>query len=113
VNLLWAGKLFARLPRRWGIRGVDDIAGIPALMLIAVSLTFLADPIVNAYSRRVEHEADAFGLHLRKDGPSMARTFVSLSEQNLSEPDPPPFIEFWLFSHPSLKERIEFVLPKS
>jgi STE24 endopeptidase len=112
VNMLWTSKLFVRLPKRWEIRALDDIGAIPALVLIATLVSFVADPIDNAYSRKVEHEADQFGLHLTKDGPAMARTFVSLSEQNLSEPDPPPFIEFWLFSHPSLKERIEFALEK-
>ncbi len=110
VNLLWTRKLFAKLPARWGIQSLDDLAGMPALVLIATLVTFLADPAINAYSRQIEHEADRFGLTLRKDGPSMARTFVALSQQNLSEPEPPPLIEFWLFSHPSLKKRIEFVL---
>ena len=112
LNFFWSRKLFARLPGRWGIRGLEDIAGIPFLVLVSTLVGFFADPIVNAYSRQVEHEADAFGLSLRQDGPSMARTFVSLAEQNLAEPEPPPFIEFWLFSHPSLKKRIEFVLLK-
>jgi STE24 endopeptidase len=55
-----------------------------------------------------EHQADAFSAQVTGNGPALARSFVSLSEQNLSEPDPPPFISFWLFSHPTLKERIDF-----
>lgn len=110
VNMLFASRLFARLPDAWGVRSLEDIAGVPLIVLISLFIGFFGDPIVNWYSRQVEHEADAFGLDLTKDGPAFARSFVFLSERNLSDPDPPKFIELWCFSHPTLKKRIEFCL---
>lgn len=110
MNVLFARGVIAMLPKRWGIRGLDDFAVTPVLMLAVAVGGFIADPVINAWSRYQEAQADAFSLHITGNGPALARGFVSLSEQNLSEPDPPPFIKFWLFSHPSLKERIEFAL---
>ena len=31
-----------------------------------------------------------------------------LGEEDLEEPDPRPFIKFWLYTHPPLDERIRF-----
>jgi Zn-dependent protease with chaperone function len=111
-NLYCTPALVRRLPRAWQIHDLTDIALIPVVVLASFTVSFLGDPIINSYSRRIEHEADAYGLELTGNGPAMARLFVALSEQNLSEPDPSKFIEFWYFSHPSLKERIQFALSK-
>ncbi len=112
VNIFLTPRIFENLPAAWKITKLDDIAGIPFVILCSTLVSFASEPIVNGYSRSVEHEADMFGLHLTKDGPSMARTFASLSRENLSEPCPPAFIEFWLFSHPSLGARIQSVMKK-
>ena len=106
----FAQKLLVRLPKRWRIDDLTDLAVIPAVMLALSILSFLTAPIENAVSRQIEHEADVFGLTITHDRGAMARTFVSLSHANLSDPDPPPFIVFWLFSHPTLRDRIDFAL---
>jgi Zn-dependent protease with chaperone function len=98
------------LPPRWRVNGMRDLMIIPVAMLLGTALGFLLDPIDSAISRVMEHQADAFGLHLTANGPAMARAFVSLSNTNLSDPDPPPIIQFWFFGHPSLRNRIDFAL---
>jgi Zn-dependent protease with chaperone function len=113
VNMYLLPGFVARLPKRWKIRGLDDFAILPALLLSLFICSFLSDPIANAWSRKQEHDADAFSLKVTDNGPAMARAFVALSEQNLSEPDPPPFIKFWLFSHPTLKDRINFAMGRN
>ncbi|BDI28517.1 metalloprotease [Capsulimonas corticalis] len=105
-------RLIARWGDRWRLRDARDYAAIPAIFLVVSALSFFSEPIVNWQSRRVEHAADAYGLQVTGDRAAMARGFVSLSEQNLSDPNPPPFIKFWLFSHPPLQERIDFALGK-
>ena len=95
---------------RWRIDGLTDYAATPALLLTVSLFTFLLAPVTNGVSREVEHQADAYGLKVTGNGPAMARAFVTISEQNLSDPNPPPFIKFWLFTHPPLQERIDFVL---
>ncbi len=103
----WLLKCYGQ---RWQIAGVNDFAATPALLLTATVFSFLLAPVTNGVSREIEHQADAYGLQITGNGPAMARAFVSLSEQNLSDPNPPDFIKFWLFTHPPLQERINFVL---
>ena len=97
---------------RWGVTSLTDYASVPALLLTVALFSFFLAPVTNGASREIEHQADAYGLQVTGDRPAMARAFVSLSEQNLSDPDPPAFIKFWLFTHPPLRERIAFVLGK-
>ncbi len=102
--------LVRRYGPRWRIDGLTDHAATPALLLTVSLFTFLLAPVTNGVSREVEHQADAYGLKITGNGPAMARAFVTISEQNLSDPNPPPFITFWLFTHPPLQQRIDFAL---
>ncbi len=102
--------LLKRYGPHWGVHGMTDHAATPALLLTVALFSFLLAPVTNGVSREIEHEADAYGLQVTGNGPAMARALVSLSEQNLSDPNPPAFIKFWLFSHPPLQERIDFAL---
>jgi STE24 endopeptidase len=107
------GWLLSRRGQNWRIRGASDWASLPALMLIAAVLTFVTEPLVNGYSRWQEHQADIYGLEvthgLMPDSKAVAaRSFQLLGEMGLDEPNPNRFIEFWLYSHPSISERMAF-----
>ncbi len=106
------GRLFRR-PGRWGIRGLSDWASMPVMILFITVAGELAIPLVCAYSRNQEHQADIFGLEaihgLVPDSPrAAAEAFQLLGETNLADPDPGPFITFWLYDHPPLAERLRF-----
>ena len=106
------GRVF-EAPGRWGIRGLSDWASLPVLVLGLTIAGELATPIVGTYSRAQEHEADVFGLEaihgLVPDSPrAAAGAFQLLGEVNLSDPDPSPFITFWLYDHPPLADRLRF-----
>lgn len=107
IFLSW---LLRRFGPRWQVTGPGDIAATPALLLTVSLFSFLLAPLSNGLSREIEHQADVYGLQVTRNPPAMARAFVSLSEQNLSDPDPPRFVKFWLLDHPALKDRIDFVL---
>ena len=97
----------------FGIRGLSDWASLPLLLLFLAVGSELSLPIVNAYSRANEHAADTYGLeviHGVVPDPSRAaaEAFQVLGEINLSDPNPGPFIRFWLYSHPPIAERIAF-----
>ena len=105
--------------RRWGERtgmeGEGDLASLPLMMLIVTFLSFLSSPAANALSRHLEHQADQFGLEVSygivpDPNAAEARALEVLGEQDLSDPDPSPFIKFWLYSHPPLDERIRFAV---
>jgi len=102
--------LVARYGGRWRLTGLTDLAAIPVFLLTLGLLSFLADPLVNAASRYIEHRADAYGLRVTRNGPAMARAFVFFARHDLDDPYPPPFIKFWIYTHPSLGERIDFVM---
>lgn len=106
----FAQWLVRRFGPRWQVHDLTDLASVPVFLLALALFSFLSAPVTNALSRQIEHAADAYGIAVTQNRPAMARAFVSLSEQNLSDPNPPPFITFWLFSHPPLNERIEFAL---
>jgi STE24 endopeptidase len=98
---------------RWGIRGVADWASLPVLLLALAVFSELASPIFNGYSRAQEHAADVFGLEavhglVPDSARAAAEAFQILGEVNLSDPDPSPFICFWLYNHPPTAERLKF-----
>jgi STE24 endopeptidase len=78
--------------------------------LVGCVVGFIFSPVDSWISRTMEHQADEYDLALFGNREAMAKSFITLSKQNLSEPDPPALIEFWMFSHPSLKKRIDFAL---
>jgi STE24 endopeptidase len=111
-GMLWT---LSRRSSRWSIRGTDDWASLPVLLLWVTILSFLASPITNTYSRHDEHQADQYGLEvthgLIPDSSQVAaRAFQILGEVDLADPHPNPFIKVWLFSHPPLAERVKFAL---
>jgi STE24 endopeptidase len=96
-----------------GIQGADDWASLPMLILIVSSLFFLSTPIGNAFSRYQEHEADRYGLEVihgivADPGEVAAQAFQVEGEIDLQDPAPPTFIEFWLYDHPAVSDRILF-----
>ena len=102
-----------RPPGRWGIRGLDDWASLPVLLLFVTIAIELATPGISGFIRNQEHQADVFGLEavhgLVPDSPrAAAEAFQILGEANLADPDPSPFIRFWLYTHPPLAERQRF-----
>jgi Zn-dependent protease with chaperone function len=65
-------------------------------------------PIVMAYSRAQEHEADVFALELTQTNRSAASAFVKLQQENLGVPWHGVPEKLWRSTHPSIGERIEF-----
>jgi Zn-dependent protease with chaperone function len=98
----------------WEIRGVEDWASLPLLILIFTVFSFATEPIVNGVGRYFEHQADIYGTEVTFGLiPPAAQTgseaFQILGEVGLSEPNPNPLIEFWLYDHPSISSRMAFV----
>ena len=74
---------------------------------------FASEPVSNSVSRWIEHNADVFGqeaLHGVVPDPAAATTlsFQHLGETSLDVPNPSPFLELWLYSHPSISHRTAF-----
>lgn len=114
----WAGfRLMGWLVRSrgaaWGIGGVQSWASAGLALLVLTLLSFLADPLANAFSRHIEHQADVYGqevIHGLVPNPqaTVVRSFCSDAQLWLDNPRPNPFVEFWTYSHPSTEQRAEF-----
>ena len=101
--------------RKWGIRGLDDWASLPALLLLLSVFSFAANPMVNAYSRHQEHQADQYGLEVTHaltphSGQVAAQAFQKIGEVDLADPDPNPADVFLFYDHPTMRDRVQFSL---
>ena len=109
-----SGKMMAwataRYGPRWGFTRLSDEASLP-LFISAISLAALiAQPLSNAFSRRIEHEADTFGLEVTHSNDAGARAFIKLGSQNRSDPEPSEFVKLMQYSHPPLGDRIRYAI---
>ena len=111
-----AERLANEFGERWRLNMTAPLACRAGfvVLLFAVSVAgFVLEPIVNAVSRHFEHEADVYGQEaVHGLIPDPQRTgvaaFNALGEAWLEDPDPNPLIEFWEYSHPSVKARANF-----
>jgi STE24 endopeptidase len=74
---------------------------------------FAASPVINGFSRMQEHAADVYGLEVihgivPNSSEVAAHAFQVMGEVDLSDPNPPAFITFWLYSHPPVADRLVF-----
>lgn len=90
---------------RWQVRGIDDPAGLPLLMLIFVTFTFLATPVLNSIVRTTEREADQFGINCSREPDGEASVAIKLGAYR--KMNPTPLEEFIFFDHPSGRARIQ------
>lgn len=99
-----------RYKNRFKFDSFKDYASLPLLLIFLSVISFVFNPVANGISRYQEHQSDIYGMDITSvEGESAATAFDKLSVFNLSDPDPHPLIEFWFYSHPSLKTRMEFV----
>jgi STE24 endopeptidase len=104
----FAGGLIARFSHRFGFRELSDPASLPLLILLGGVVSFIATPMVLAFIRHQEHEADRFALELTRDNRAGASTFVRLQQENLGVPRPGALYMLGRGSHPSLGDRVDF-----
>ncbi|MGB8541703.1 MAG: M48 family metallopeptidase [Candidatus Acidiferrales bacterium] len=109
------GWVLASWGGRWGIRGLDDWASLPVLLLLLSIFAFIANPIDSAFSRHIEHQADQYGLEVTHgltpdSAQTAAQSFQILGEVDLSDPEPNPVDVFLFYSHPPIPDRIQFAL---
>lgn len=90
-----------------------DWSSLGWVLLLMTVLSFAAEPIGNAFSRRIEHEADIYGqevIHGLVADPQQvaAQDFQRLGEIWLEDPAPNSFVVWWTFSHPPISARKKF-----
>jgi STE24 endopeptidase len=89
-----------------GLAGPADPAGVPFLMLVASALGLLATPLMAAWSRRLEREADRVALEVTRAPAAFVAAMERLGTLNLAERRPGRLRELLFATHPSLDERV-------
>ena len=107
------GWLLARYGEGWGIRGIDDLASLPALLLIISIFGFAGNAASNTFSRYVEAQADLYGQEVVHGivvdgGQAAARSFQKAGEVYLADPEPNPLYVFLFYDHPPIGDRVRF-----
>lgn len=106
------GLFLASLAMNWavtafGLTGVADPAGLPALMLIMGAYGLLTMPLENGFTRWREGMADDYALSSTGKNEAFASAFTRLANQNLSDAEPEGWVVWLFYDHPPLGERIE------
>ncbi|HWZ13267.1 MAG TPA: M48 family metallopeptidase [Acidobacteriaceae bacterium] len=118
LAMLWLGYhaarwIIARFGAGWRIPDVSDYAAVAVLMLALSIFGVVSEPIMNTFSRHLEHQADIYGqeaMHGLLPNPqrSAQNAFQILGELSLDDPDPGEFTIFWMYSHPDIQTRANF-----
>jgi Zn-dependent protease with chaperone function len=105
--------LLGRYGAAWRIPSQQDWGALVVLALVLLTLSAISDPIANAFSRMIEHNADVYGqeaVHGIVADPQAVglRTFQVLGEDSLDDPTPHPLFEWWFDTHPTTRFRAAF-----
>lgn len=93
----------------FGFKDITEIAAFPLLTLWAMLIGLIQTPISNLLSRKFEYEADQYAIEATGKPQSFIQTLNKLTEQNLGDKEPHPFVEWFFYSHPSIKKRISAI----
>ena len=90
----------------FNFNSITQVAAIPLLSLWAMLIGIIETPISSAISRKYEYQADSYAILSTEKPDSFIRTLEKLNEQNLGDKNPHPFVEWFFYSHPSVKKRV-------
>jgi STE24 endopeptidase len=90
----------------FGFESILQISALPLLVLWSMIIGLVESPIGSSISRKYEYEADEYALDVTGKPEAFASTLKKLTEQNLADKEPHPFIEWFFYSHPSIRNRL-------
>jgi STE24 endopeptidase len=88
---------------------ITQVAALPLLALWSMLIGLIQTPLGNLLSRKFEYEADEYAIFETKNPSAFKKTLEKLTEQNLGDKEPHPFVEWFFYSHPSIKNRINAI----
>lgn len=93
----------------FGFNSIAEIAALPILSLWGMILGLIQTPLTNMLSRKHEYQADKYAITETGKKEIFINTLTKLTDQNLGDKDPHPFVEWFSYSHPSIKNRIAYI----
>ncbi|MCX7798044.1 MAG: M48 family metallopeptidase [Melioribacter sp.] len=95
---------------KWfGFNSILQISALPILVLWGSIVGLVLTPISNYFSRKFEYQADEYAVLATGKKETFIRTLEKLTEQNLGDKEPHPLVEWFFYSHPSIKKRISAI----
>lgn len=89
-------------------QGLSDPATMPLVAAVLGIFGLVVLPLTNGYSRVVERNADGYALESTGKVSAFISAMTRLANQNLAELTPNPLVEFFLYNHPSIGNRLAF-----
>lgn len=93
----------------FGFTNITQVSALPLLALWSMLIGIIQTPLGNILSRKFEYQADEYAIFETKNPFAFKKTLEKLTEQNLGDKEPHPFVEWFFYSHPSIKNRINAV----
>ncbi|MDQ3067950.1 MAG: M48 family metallopeptidase [Actinomycetota bacterium] len=107
ILVLWAFLSSRAVLGAIDATGPGDARIVALVLLVGAGLELLSAPLQAALSRSWEFACDRFAVQQTGDLGAFQSAFGKLSEANLPDPTPPRLAYLWLFSHPTVSERLE------
>lgn len=105
LTLFVIAKLYEISLGWFGYEEITRIAALPILSLWGMLIGLIQTPISNIISRKYEYQADEYAVKATNQPQAFKETLEKLNEQNLGDKDPHPLVEWFFYSHPSIKNR--------
>ena len=103
---LASGVMHYSIERLHMFETLSDFANLPLFVLVSTLFSVLLMPLLNAYSRYNEREADRYCFRSVPSVQPFISAMNKLAEQNLAERTPSKLVEMLFHSHPSVGKRI-------
>jgi STE24 endopeptidase len=84
-----------------------DFANLPLMILVATAVSVALMPLMNAYSRFNERQADLYAWKSLGTVQPFCSAMEKLAAQNLSEREPSRIVEILFHSHPAIGRRVK------
>jgi STE24 endopeptidase len=93
----------------FGFDSITKVSALPLLALWSMLIGIIQTPLGNILSRKFEYEADEYAVIETKNPLAFKNTLEKLTDQNLGDKEPHPIVEWFFYSHPSIKNRIDAI----
>jgi len=109
LTLFVIASLYENSLSWFSFTGISQVAAIPLLVLWSILIGIIQTPLGNILSRKFEYEADEYAVRETNKPVVFVETLNKLNEQNLGDKEPHPFVEWFFYSHPSIKNRVNAI----
>lgn len=113
VGLYLIHRILQFIIAKWGgvlnIRTLASLSVLPLFFLVSSVLSFAVSPAENYVSRMEERVSDQYAMEMTEDKKAAVETFQDLSKTSLSQVNPPGLVKLFLYTHPTMLERITYL----